>query len=200
MIVNSYLETFDYPLDQCWARARSKHDQNQEISRLIATFSNFESTSGFFYPYDIHNRGEFNTSRWSCDPKVWLWPSWRWLAVWSSVQVRNQQRVSDLWKTHFSQTGTVRKLKNDQVLTLCTVRRLGSHLDHTCLGPSHLQQHAQSTQVSVCAVPISTHCLHGFTFPLLRGFSPHWVETCLPSSWTRENVNTKHKAFERQLL
>lgn len=55
-------------------------------------------------------------------------------------------------------------------------------------------------RVSPCTVPPLTHCLHGLTCLRVRVFSQDGVEIDLPSSWTRENVNTKHKAFERQLL
>ena len=104
------------------------------------------------------------------------------------------KRVFKLWKTHFSVSGTVEETEKPEkrrCLVLWGTRHLESHIHTIQRTPRTYSSGGKYTCFALQHITTQTHSQKYLLLTNLFWYDG--VEMHLPSSWTHESVNTKHK-------
>jgi hypothetical protein len=196
MKVFSYLDEADIPLEQSWAWVRSRQVLGEVISRSNGNFLTFQSTIGFSSTFHIHIHLQKSMVAWPCNPSLYFCEIGDDLMLGDDRKWRINNAFLQPEKYVFQFLGqwrSVRQTEKRLRLAVWGLYHLGSHSHYTWVWSFAL------TAVYSKYASFSLHSLlpHSqpscFQFPLVWGFSYDRMEMHLPSSWTRENVNTNTK-------
>lgn len=193
----------DFPLEQSWARVRSRQGLGEDISRSNGDIYTFQSTTSFICTFHVHIHLWKSMVAWSWDPSLYFYEIGDGLVIGQDCKrginnaflqtekyvfpvARTVEEWEANWKT--TKTHTVRSVSSRVTVTPyvgLVVHTYSTTVKVRWFQFSQLPSSLTSFMVSVCS---------GARFFVRQGGDAF---AFFVNTWKREH---KHKAFERQLL